>query len=200
MTRIFSLLRGQALKPIRRCDQGAALVEFALILPALLMFVMGALEIGYRVYAVSVVNGSLREAARMASTGGYTGAEIDQKVTSMIRDWRSTANVAIVKRSYSDFTGVGLPEPITSGTVESGTYCYQDINKNNIWDADRGADGLGGAEDVIYYEVTMTYPTLMKFTQKAFGLGAVTTVKQNTIVSNEPFAAVVRTPPPTVCK
>jgi hypothetical protein len=147
-----------------------------------------------------VSNGAIREAARMASTGAYTGAQIDAAVIDGIRAFRADANVQIVKKSYSDFTGVGLPEPVTSGTVESGTYCFEDINNNGSWDEDRGKDGLGGAEDVIYYEVTTTYPTLFNFTERMLGLDASTKVKLNTIVSNEPFAAVVPTTPPTVCK
>lgn len=183
-----------------RCVGGAALVEFALLLPILCLVVMGTMEIGYKIYAVSVSNGAIREAARMASTGEYTGAQIDAEVTKKIRAFRSTASVAIVKKSYSDFTGVGLPEPVTSGSIESGTYCFKDINKNGSRDLDQGTSGLGGAEDVIYYEVTTSYPTLFKFNEKVLKLPSTTTVKLNTIVSNEPFAAVVKTDPPTVCK
>ena len=194
-----SLLARHGSMRLRLCDAGAALVEFALILPAFLLFVMGGLEIGYRVYAIAAVNGALREATRMASTGSFTGPQIDSKVTSMIHDFRPDATVTIKKKSYADFTGVGTAEPITSGTIESGTYCYQDINKNNQWDEDQGADNLGGPEDVIYYEVTMRYSTLMDYTKSKIGLPDMSTVKQNTVVSNEPYAAVVRTTPQTKC-
>lgn len=181
------------------CEKGLALVEFALLAPVFLLFVLGGLEIGYRVYAEAIVNGALREAARMASTGEYTGAQIDAKVTSMVHEFRDDAGVEIDKLSYSSFSGVGTSEPVTSGTIESGTYCYLDINDNDQWDEDQGAAGLGGPEDVIYYEVTMTYGTLMGFTKKTLGLPDLSTIQQNTIVSNEPFAAVVRTTPAPTC-
>jgi len=161
---------------------------------------MGTLELGYRIYAVSVTNGAIREAARMASTGGFTGTQIDDLVTKQIHAFRKDATVQIVKKSYSDFTGVGLPEPVTSGTVESGTYCFQDINKNGNRDEDRGKDGLGGAEDVINYEVTTTYPTLFRFSEKVLKFNASAKITESTIVSNEPFAAAVKSTPPTVCK
>lgn len=184
---------------LRSSERGAVAVEFALIMPVLLMFVIGGLEIGYRIYAIAVVNGSLREASRMAATGQYTGAQIDAKVSDTIKAFRDSANVTIVKKSYSNFTGVGLPEPVTTGTVASGKYCYQDINANGRWDSDQGVSGLGGPEDVIYYEVKMTYPTLMPFSQNMFGMGSTVTVTQNTIVSNEPYAAVARITPSTRC-
>lgn len=188
------------LRILRGCDHGVAAVEFALLLPVFCLVVMGTMEVGYKIYAVSVSNGAIREAARMASTGEYTGAQIDEKVVKQIRSFRRDAGVEIVKKSYSDFTGVGLPEPITSGSIESGTYCFDDINNNGTRDDDQGTSGLGGAEDVIYYEVTTSYPTLFKFSEKVLKFPSTNKVKLNTIVSNEPFAAVVRTPPPKVCK
>jgi hypothetical protein len=182
-----------------RCERGATIVEFALLLFPLCVLIMGSLEIGYRIYATSVSNGVIREAARMASTGAYTGDQIDAEVVKGIRDFRSDAGVVIKKKSYSDFTGVGLPEPVTSGSVASGTYCFDDINGSGTWEADRGAEGLGDAEDVIYYEVTTTYPTLFKFTEKVMNLDASMKITLNTIVSNEPFAAVVPSTPPNIC-
>lgn len=188
----------RTLRGLRRDEHGTSALEFALLLLPLSILLMGSLEVGYRIYAVSVSNGAIREAARMASTGEYTGAEIDAHVVNQIRAFRRTANVQIVKKSYSDFTGVGLPEPITSGTVASGNYCFDDVNRSGAWEEDRGRDGLGGAEDVIYYEVTATYPSLFKLSE-SFGFNSSTVVELNTIVSNEPFAAVVRTPPPNIC-
>ena len=188
------------LRALARSDRGTSIVEFALLLPVLCLVVMGTLEIGYRIYAISVSNGAIRQAARMASTGGFTGPQIDTHVINQIHKFRRDANVQIVKKSYSDFTGVGLPEPVTSGSIASGTYCFDDVNNNGTRDDDMGTSGLGGAEDVIYYEVTATYPTLFKFSEKVLKFSPTATVKLNTIVSNEPFAAVVRTPPPNVCK
>lgn len=185
---------------LKRCDGGTAVVEFALLLPVLCLVIIGTLEVGYRIFAVSASNGAIRAAARMASTGEYTGTQIDAEVVKQIHAFRKDATVTIVKKSYADFTGVGLPEPVTSGSVASGTYCFDDINNNGNLDADRGTNGLGGAEDVIYYEVTATYPTLFKFSEKVLRLSPTTKIVENTIVSNEPFAAVVNTNPPKVCK
>ena len=80
-----------------RCDRGAAAVEFAMVLPVLCVVIMGTLELGYRIYAVSVTNGAIRNAARMASTGGYTGTQIDDLVTKQIHAFRKDATVQIVE-------------------------------------------------------------------------------------------------------
>lgn len=181
------------------CRRGVAATEFALILLPLCVLIMGSLELGYRIYAMAVVNGALRDAARMASTGQYSGAQIDGLVTDTIHQFRRDAAVTIVKKSYSDFTGVGVAEPVTSGSVASGTYCYLDVNGNGRWDADQGRAGLGNPDDVVYYQVTATYDTLFGFTQSMFGLGSRTTISANTLVSNEPYAPPVTIDPPTRC-
>jgi Flp pilus assembly protein TadG len=159
----------------------------------------GSIEIGYKIYAKSVVNGALREASRMASTGGYTGTQIDNKVESRITDFRSNADVRIEKKNYADFTGVGVAEPVTSGSVDSGNYCYDDVNANGSWDEDQGRNGLGGPEDVVYYEVNMEYDMLFPFSSTFLGVDRSVTISANTLVSNEPFAAVVRTIPENLC-
>jgi Flp pilus assembly protein TadG len=181
------------------CERGATIIEFAILLMPLCALVIGTLELGYRIYAISVVNGALRDAARMASTGQYTGTQIDNDVTDTIHSFRSDATVSIVKESYANFSGVGVAEPVTSGSVASGHYCYQDINANGQWDADQGTAGLGNPDDVVYYQVTATYPTLFSFSQKKFGMGSTTTISTNTLVSNEPFAPPVSTVPATKC-
>lgn len=184
---------------LRDSSRGATTAEFALILIPLCIMLFGSLEMGYRIYAESVLNGALREAARMASTGSYTGTQIDNQVRQRITDFRRDATTTIIKKSYVDFTGVGVAEPITSGTIDSGNYCFSDVNGNGVWDEDQGKSGLGGAEDVVYYEVDMSYNSLFAFSIKALGLNPITSLSANTLVSNEPFAAVVRTTPPTKC-
>lgn len=180
-------------------ERGAAAVEFAFVVIPLCALLMGSLEFGYRVYAQSIVTGVLRDAARMASTGNMTGAQIDTFITDRLHQFNSNSTVLIDRRSYSDFTGVGLPEPITSGSVASGTYCYQDINGNGRWDTDRGRTGLGGPDDIIYYEVQFSYATLLPLSVNMFGQSNTMTLKANTIVSNEPFAMATPTTPPTIC-
>lgn len=194
------MTKGNFLSDLASDRRGATIVEFALILLPLCTILMGGLELGYRVYAQSIVTGSLRDAARMASTGSYSGQQIDNYVTTTLKKFRPSATISIDKRSYSNFSGVGEPEPITSGTVASGTYCFQDINNNSNWDEDQGLDGIGGAEDVIYYEVALSYKTLFPFSISNMAFSPYSTVNANTIVSNEPFSATQPVTPSIQCK
>ena len=48
---------------------GVTIIEFAMILPVLLLLLLGLFDLGYRSYASSVLQGALHEAARMATVG-----------------------------------------------------------------------------------------------------------------------------------
>jgi Flp pilus assembly protein TadG len=57
----------------RARDRGAAAVEFALILPVLLLIVFGIIDFGRMLNAQITTNQAAREAARVVMLGGDTG-------------------------------------------------------------------------------------------------------------------------------
>jgi Flp pilus assembly protein TadG len=186
------MTRMPALSALRRDSKGATIVEFALILPVMCMMLLGTLDLGYRSYVGSVVQGTLHDAARMATVGGVTTDQISTFVQNRLHAFSRNATITTSTRSYSDYSGVKVPETITNDTVPLGIYnagdCFQDTNGNGSWDADRGRSGNGGSEDVVYFEVTMTYPHIMPVA-KLFGWSGNVTTTQNTVLRNQPFAS-----------
>jgi Flp pilus assembly protein TadG len=180
------------LRALRRDTNGATIVEFALILPVLCMMLLGTLDLGYRSYVASVVQGALHDAARMATVGNVSTAQIQTYVTNKLQAFSRNATITTTTRSYSDYSGVRVAETITNDTAPFGTYnpgdCFQDANGNGSYDADRGRSGTGGSEDVVYFEVTMTYPHIMPVGQ-LFGWSGNVTTTQNTVLRNQPYAA-----------
>ena len=66
----------------RKRESGAAAVEFAIILPLLLMVVGGAIDFGRLYYQQAVLTNAARDGARLASMGAsYTTAQIQTRVT-----------------------------------------------------------------------------------------------------------------------
>ena len=61
MVRMFKTRRS---RPARRQEQGAAAVEFALLLPVLLSLLLGVVDLGLAVYTQSVLANASREGAR----------------------------------------------------------------------------------------------------------------------------------------
>lgn len=189
------------LRSLRRDRRGATIVEFALILPVLCTLLLGVLDLGYRSYVTSIIQGALHEAARMATVGGVPITTIQTHVQNRLQRFSNNATINVTTRSYADFTGVGIPETITQDTAPVGTYntgdCYEDYNGNGHYDLDRGRSGLGGAEDVVYFEVSMTYPHIVPL-GRFLGWSNNVTITQNTLLRNQPYAGR-STGAPIVC-
>ena len=189
-------------RALRRDQSGATIVEFALILPVMCMMLLGTLDLGYRSYVGAVVQGTLHEAARMATVGGVTTAQIQTFVQNRLQAFSRNATITTTTRSYSDFSGVKVPETITQDTAPMGSYnpgdCFQDTNGNGTYDLDRGRGGVGGSEDVVYFEVTMTYPHIVPV-GRLFGWGTNVTTTQNTVLRNQPYASRNVPVPATIC-
>jgi Flp pilus assembly protein TadG len=64
---------------------GVACVEFALILPILLSFVLGILEIGRYIEIRQILMGAAREGARQAASGMMTDAQVSSVVTGYVQ-------------------------------------------------------------------------------------------------------------------
>lgn len=179
------------LNALARNQRGATIVEFALILPVMCMLLLGTLDLGYRSYVTSIIQGSLHEAARMATIGGVPTSTIEAHVRDRLRDFSGSATITTTTRSYADFNGVRTPETITQDTAPIGTFntgdCFQDVNGNHTYDLDRGRGGLGGAEDVVFFEVTMSYPHIVPLGH-FLGWNEDVTIVQNTLLRNQPYA------------
>lgn len=181
-------------KRLKQDCRGATIVEFALVLPALCLVVLGLLDLGYRSYVGSAVQGVLFEAARLATVGNKTGDDIDNHVRERLRSFARPDDIVINKKSYYDFTKVKKPEVITNDTLPLGQYnagdCFRDANGNGQYDLDRGKSGLGGSDDIVHYEIVLTYDRLVPVSM--FGGTDRVRVSSGTSLRNQPFAS--RTP------
>src|ERR671937_3089160 len=63
-----------------RCDQGAELVEFALVFPLIMLVLAGILDMGFLFKNYQVVTNAAREGARMASLPGWSEADVKSRV------------------------------------------------------------------------------------------------------------------------
>ena len=179
-------------KGLRRDQRGAAAVEFAMTAPILFLMIAGTLDMAQGYYVNTVLQGAVNSAARKSSlqSGQTSSSTLDSLVSDMIKNVMPKATVTFVRKNYAEFTSVGMPEDFTD-TNKNGKYdsneCFVDMNGNSVWDADMGKTGLGGANDVVVYTVTVNYNRL-------FGLGSYLglplsqTVHATTILKNQPFA------------
>ena len=176
---------------LRRDARGATAVEFAAIAPALLLVVLGLMDLGYNIYATSLLEGAVHKAGREATIEGAEtrGLAIDNGVRAAVGDIAPNAEVSFSRRAYIDFSDVDQPEEFTD-TNEDGI-CnegepFEDANANGSWDEDRGSADMGGARDAVLYSVTVSYPRAFP-AMRLFGFSDRVTATAHTVLRNQPY-------------
>lgn len=112
-------------KPDSKCDEGAAMVEFALVLPILLMLLFGIIDFGLYFYNDLQLTHAARDAARYASVNDEAGANaaIDSAtLVSTTLDTRlvnlgSSGNEAKVTLTATYSTLTPLPKLVGLGST-----------------------------------------------------------------------------------
>lgn len=190
-------------------SQGATLVEFALILGPLCVLLLGGLDLGYQSYVRSVLQGSLNDVARSGSmeapeltcpTGTVEArirCSIETKVDSIARN----ATYDIKMKNFFEFSGVGRSEKLVTDHDNNGVYdegdCWEDLNENGKYDTNAGRVGIGRADDVVFYDVTVTMPRLFPV-GGLLGVPGEYSITAQTAIRNQPYSR--QAVPPTLCE
>ena len=178
----------------RTLKRDETLVEFAFVAPVLILMIMGILDVGHRIYATAILQGSVQKAARDASLddGAGNASTIDARVKNLMLPVVQAEPIStfdFTRQNYSNFSDVSQPEDFTDtnndGDCNNGEP-YDDINGNDSWDADRGVTGQGNAKDAVLYTVRVTYPRLFPMAG-LIGLPQEESIEASTVVRNQPF-------------
>jgi Flp pilus assembly protein TadG len=193
--------RGDA--PLIRDSRGAVLIEFAFVVPIFLLLVMGFCELAYQAYVQSVLTGAVAKAGRDATIQGATTSSLDSSVLLQIQAAAPKAAFATgfpKRKSYAQFGDIQA-EPFvdTNGNgIRDNGECFTDVNDNDVWDADPGTTGQGGANDAVVYTVSIVYPRLFPLAAR-MGWGPVQTLSATTTLKNQPYASQQTGTYSTVC-
>ncbi|MEM8694528.1 MAG: TadE/TadG family type IV pilus assembly protein [Pseudomonadota bacterium] len=206
----MSIVLGK-LRRIQRETRGIAATEFGLLVVPLMVVLLGAFDLGYQSYVRAQVQGVLNDVARTAVVEtpdftGYTGTTTEERIENAIKDRVNNiarnASYTITQTNFYEFSGVGNAEKLLTDNNGNGAYdaadgdCFEDINNNGAFDLNAGDSGQGGADDVVYYEVTVTMPRIVPVTG-LIGVPPNYTITAQAAVRNQPYAD--QAVPPTVC-
>lgn len=185
---------------IRRClfarrlvrdQRGTAFMEFALAAPLFLLLALGGIDYCWQLYGQQVLQGAVNKAARSSTLEGYVNdpSSLDSQVRAKVKTVFSNAQVNFSRKSYESFSEVGKPEPFTdknsNNRYDSGE-CFEDMNGNGNWDADRGSSGNGSADDVVVYVATMKYNRILPV-WRMLGQPQEKTLVSTTVLRNQPY-------------
>lgn len=171
-------------------QEGATIVEFAIVVPLFLMLLFGIMDVGQMVYGKSVLTGAVHRAARSASLETRNTNEADASVLDAIRPVLPGVTIKTSRTSYYDFADVGRAEKWNdknANAVCDAGETYTDENRNGQWDQDVGQkDSAGSANDVVVYKVTATFKPVFQvpLLPKLWGER---TLAATAVTKNQPF-------------
>jgi len=200
----------RSIAPLARDTRGATLTEFGFVVVPLCVALMGALDVGYEAYVRSVLQGVLNDVSRTAAVedpifeaeGDTVEERIEAAIEERVNRIARNATYDIEATNFYDFSGVGDAEKLTTDHNDNGEYdeddedCFEDFNDNGDFDTDGGDEGVGGADDVANYEVTLTMPRLLPMAG-LIGMSPNYNIVARAAVRNQPYAD--QDVPPTVC-
>jgi Flp pilus assembly pilin Flp len=193
-------MTSRPLRRLARDSSGATIVEFAILLVPLLAVVLGFTELGYQSYVRSTLQGTLNDVARVAAVEdpklGDDSLPLDQRIENHVKERMSTlvneGSYDFKISNYQNFSAVGRPEALVTDKNKNGKYdsgdCWEDNNPNGTFDTeDGGGAGVGGADDVVVYEVTLSVPHLLPVEVFVAGDDSFE-VRASTMIRVQPYA------------
>jgi Flp pilus assembly pilin Flp len=179
-------------RSLARCARGATAVEFALVLPFLLLAIVGGIEIAIVLFIGSSIEAAVLEASRYGITGTEGGVSRAERVLTIVGNKTygllDMDQVELETLVYASFADIGQPEPFIDqdgdDTYDVGEP-FTDVNGNATWDPDMGAAGLGGPSDVVVYRLSYDWGIVTPVIHEILG-DSVRHVS-SIAVRNEPF-------------
>lgn len=173
-------------------NDGATIVEFAIVVPLFLLLLLGILDAGQMVYGKSVLTGAVHRAARDSSLETRNTNQADATVLDAIRPILPGAKITTARTSYYDFADVGRAEKWNDRNANAlcdAGETYTDENRNGQWDQDIGQKGSSGsANDVVVYKVTARFNPLFQVPLLP-KLWTERTLTATAVTKNQPFGS-----------
>jgi len=198
---------------LRQREDGATIMEFGLIAPALMVLLFGALDVGHTLYMQSVLQGVVQKAARDGSLEDASGNDatyrtaLDTAVRNQLLQLNHSADISFDRRFYRTFSDAAAAQaeefkdstsgPYKNGICDNGEP-FVDANNNGVWDADGGdSANNAGARDNIVYTVSVAYPRMFPL-DKLIGGNGLTKLTASTVLANQPYGTQGSYAAPTV--
>jgi Flp pilus assembly protein TadG len=102
--------------------QGAAAVEFALVLPFLLLILFGVWELGRLVQVTQIISNAAREGGRLSATGTLSASELT-----------TTGTAYQIQRAVGNYIqNAGLPVPVNGISVKVSRFVSGDTSPVSV--------------------------------------------------------------------
>jgi Flp pilus assembly protein TadG len=189
---------------LARDRRGATIIEFALLLPVMLLMLFSLFDLCFQVYVQSVLTGAVQRAGRDLTLEGGTQASVDaihDKVTAMVRAVMPQASVTHDQKSYSSFSAIA-PERFVDANgnhLRDPGECFDDVNHNGIWDTDPVISTIGGPNDITVYTAHVAYSQPFPLIPMRGVISNDVALSSTTVFKNQPFGTQTVSPVQQIC-
>lgn len=150
----------------KKCERATTAIEFALVLPAILLFVFGILEYTMVFLAENVLENAVNAASREGKTG-YVTAGVSQQQTIM---------TAVTTRT----AGFLDPSLLTFSAVAYKAF-------NQLSTPAVGTPGYGGAGDIVVFTISYPWQMMTPLLANILPNNGQITLASRMVVKNEPY-------------
>lgn len=183
-------------RTLLRDARGATIVEFAFVAPVLILLLMFLFDVGYYLYAKSILSGEVQVAGRNSGLEIATQANrdlLDKRVEDSILRLVPGAKVKAERMSFRNYaraqsTGEEFRDTNKDGICNNDEIYFDDPSGTpGHFDAElSGVADQGGAKDVVIYTVSISYDRLFPMAS-LLGWDEEVAMKSSTILRNQPF-------------
>src|SRR4051812_13140368 len=106
-----------ARRPRKSRRRGVAAVEFAVLLPLLILMLAGVWEVGRYVEVQQLLSTAVREGGRQAATGNKNLAAVQQCVANYLNK-NGISNVATSDVTFQNLTNPGATDPMNAAQMD----------------------------------------------------------------------------------
>ena len=164
------------LSSFRRDESGNAIIEYAVTLPVLFLFIFGTLEFAIVLYLRGTIEESTRQAARHSITGSVYGA--DQS--------RSEYILATLQNQIGNI--VFKPSNLSIHTSVYDTYINFNSNADSVsGDAVTNSAAFGAPNQIVRYTVNYEHEFLTPIAFMANGMDNTLMIQSTVFAKNEDF-------------
>lgn len=178
-----------------RANEGVSAIEFAIVVPVLLLLIFGIVEFATIMLVANIMENATSISSRLGKTG-YTASgqsrsdTIRASVIARAGGLVDSNKLTITSKFYKQFDQINNAEPWNdangNGLAEVGE--YTDINGNGQYDSDMGLAGFGNAEDIVVYTVNYPWSIMTPIMREIIGNGnGEFPITARAVVKNEPY-------------
>jgi len=186
-------MRKQSFIALLRHNDGATVLEYAIILPILLLLVMGIIEYSLILFASAAMSGAITNAARASQTGyvmsGQTQLEyIDNAVRSRLRGFLSEKQLKNLQIYATSYNCLGEVRPAPRSVTEHCTNIISPDPKPDGYPPPCPEDTGEPSETAVYhaqYPWPVSTPMLRSFLRNG-GPSGIYYIFANSVVQNAP--------------